>query len=113
MAAPKEVHLSDDLSYFRGRADERRRASAILLDPAAIGRESQAIALAVGSTLSVGAALLTLNEISAIDAERAAEFASNSRPQDLPSLKPSPHGQAPSQPRISQNGKASRRCLRI
>jgi hypothetical protein len=102
-----------DDSYFRGRADERRRATAILLDRAAEGRERQAIALAIGSTLSVDAALRTLNEISAIDAERAGEFASNNRPQDLPSLKPSPHGQAPSQPRISQAGKMTRRCLRI
>jgi hypothetical protein len=101
-----------DDSYFRGRADERKRATEILLNPAAEGRERAAIALAVGSTLSVGAALLTLSEISAIDAERAEGFASNSRPQDLTSLKTSPRGRVPSQPR-NQNGKASRRCLRI
>jgi hypothetical protein len=64
--------LNDDLSYFRGRADERKRATAILLDPAAVGRESQAIALAFGSTLSVSAAVKTLAEIAAIDAEHAA-----------------------------------------
>jgi hypothetical protein len=70
MIACMEALLIDDLSYFRGRADERKRATAILLDRMAEGREKQAIALAIGSTLSVGAALLTLSEIAAIDAER-------------------------------------------
>jgi hypothetical protein len=79
MVARMEALLNDDLAYFRGRADERKRASAILLDPAAIGRESQAIALAIGSTLSVSAAVKTLAEIAAIDGERAAPGASVKR----------------------------------
>jgi hypothetical protein len=68
-----------DDSYFRGRADERKRATEILLNPAAEGRERAAIALAVGSTLSVGAALLTLSEISAIDVERSVPRANTKR----------------------------------
>jgi hypothetical protein len=74
-----EALLNDDLSYFRGRADERKRATEILLNPAAEGRERAAIALAIGSTLSVGAALLTLSEIAAIDAERASPRAKAQR----------------------------------
>jgi hypothetical protein len=74
-----EALLNDDLAYFRGRADERKRATAILLDPATAGRERVAIALAVGSTLSVDAALLTLSEISAIDVERSVPRANTKR----------------------------------
>jgi hypothetical protein len=79
MIARMEALLNDDLAYFRGRADERKRATEILLNPAAEGRERAAIALAVGSTLSVGAALLTLSEIAAIDAERASPRAKAQR----------------------------------
>jgi hypothetical protein len=68
-----------DDSYFRGRADERRRATAILLDRAAEGRERQAIALTVGSNLSVDAVLQTLAEIAAIDDGRAAPRATVKR----------------------------------
>jgi len=64
--------MDDDRLYLKGRADERRRVASILLNPAAEGRADLAIALAIGSTLTIPAALKTLGEIAGIDAERAA-----------------------------------------
>jgi hypothetical protein len=61
-----------DDQFFRGQAAERRRVTDILLNPAAEGRERAAIALAIGSTLSVSAAVRTLGEIAKIDEHRAA-----------------------------------------
>jgi hypothetical protein len=64
--------MSDRLEFVRGQVSERRRASSILLSPAARGREREAIELTLNSTLSVAGALKTLNEIATIDGEREA-----------------------------------------
>jgi hypothetical protein len=64
--------MSDGMEFIRGQVSERRRASSILLSPAARGREREAIELTLNSTLSVGAAVKTLIELAEIDAERAA-----------------------------------------
>jgi hypothetical protein len=63
--------MSESLDFWRGSAAERRRVGAIVKAPEARGLEHAAITLAIDSTLSVAAAVETLRDLRAIDAERA------------------------------------------